>query len=164
MCPNCRKFEQSSSLHRGFPVGIHAVTQLARHQVATANQSASALNGYESYPLYKQEGNVWGHFVIGATSHLTPNINLSKGLSEGTAIVYDSLSFMEGKEIEQVRTGKLRIAKVKPGDSGSRLIPHIVNVQLRSVKQHKWPANQSLSVDRVFIYICPKRNTDIYYT
>lgn len=58
---------------------------------------AAALSVNETDQLYNHDNNLWGYFVAGAPGYLTSNINPSKGLANGTAIVYHSLSFTEKK-------------------------------------------------------------------
>jgi hypothetical protein len=104
--------------------------------------------------LYKQERGLWGIFVAGAPGFLTQNINPTKGLANGTSVTYESISFDEEEDEEEIRIATLQIVTAKPEEVVVLQInPYTINVLVPSANQNTWADNETLILGRVALPI-----------
>jgi hypothetical protein len=104
--------------------------------------------------LYKQERGLWGIFVAGAPGFLTQNINPTKGLANGTSVTYESISFDEEEDEEEIRIATLQIVTAKPEEVVVLQInPYTINVHVPLANQNTWVDTETLILGRVALPI-----------
>jgi hypothetical protein len=104
--------------------------------------------------LYKQERGLWGIFVAGAPGFLTQNLNPTKGFANGTSITYESISFDEEENEEDIRIATLQIVTALPGEVVIlRIRPYTINVHFPAANPVIWPDNETLISGRVVLPI-----------
>ena len=119
-----------------------------------AGERATNMSIEEIDLLYKQERGLWGIFVAGAPGFLTQNINPTKGLANGTSVTYESISFDEDEDEEEIRIATLQIVTAKPGEVVVLHInPYTINVHVPSANQNTWPDTETLILGRVVLPI-----------
>ena len=100
--------------------------------------------------LYKNEPDLRGVFVQGASAYLTQNINPRMAVSNGTKVMYHSLSFSPDELPGDVREVERKIAMGRPGEVVEiGLVPLSVNVRLEtkadSPEFTQWPSEYNIS-------------------
>ena len=134
-----------------------------RWKLPISGERASLLNPEEIEQLYDQERGLWGVFVSGAPGFLTVNINPTKGLANGTPIIYESLSFDHERDSENEREALRKISIAEPGEVITiDVIPKTINVAVPSIEPSSWPTNQTLVPGRVVIPIFKKPSLTTY--
>jgi hypothetical protein len=85
---------------------------------------------------------------------LTQNINPTKGLANGTSVTYESISFDEEEDEEEIRIATLQIVTAKPEEVVVLQInPYTINVLVPSANQNTWVDNETLILGRVALPI-----------
>jgi hypothetical protein len=71
---------------------------LIRWRLALNAKSSSTLSTSQITELYENEPRAWGYYIQGYPGYVRKNVNVGRGVSNGTLITYHSLTLSEVKE------------------------------------------------------------------